>query len=955
MDDFSADKRSNTRWKKQTMTEHPTGTITFLFTDIEGSTQLWEEHPHAMKTALARHDALLHQIFEAHHGYVFKTVGDAFCVAFIESSDALSAALEASHALQRGRCETIGRLRVRIALHTGTAEERDGDYFGPTLNRCARLLSIAHGDQVLLSAATEALARHHLPSKVSLRDLGEHRLRDLAKSEHVFQVLHPELPSKFPVLRSLNVIPNNLPLQLTSFIGRERELSEIKALISDVGAKHASPVLVTLTGAGGCGKTRLSLQIGADLSEKFSDGIWIVELASLTDSSLVAQAIASSLSVREQEGRSIINVLLDYLQTKELLLILDNCEHVLAECARIVNALLRRCPKLHILASSRESLNIAGEVTYPILPLPLPDLRSSPATQPERISLLMQCESVKLFVERACALVPTFSMTSQNALTVAQICQRLDGIPLAIELAAARVKALSVEQIAARLDDCFKLLTGGSRTALPRQQTLRAAMDWGYDLLVESERALLRRLSVFVSGFTLESAEAVCGETMKGLSLWVQNSEVLDLLTNLVDKSLVLVEERDREMRYRLLDTVRQYARDKLLEAHESEIFRRRHRDYFLKMAEQAEVRIQGREQEAWLKKIEREHDNFRNALDWSWTVGETEIALRLAGGLWFFWHVHGDWSEGRSCLEGALAASKGNESPAARARVIHGAGVLAWRQGDYERASELIEKSWGLYRELGDKQQLAYAPNVLGLIKHHQGDDARARVLLEESLALFRELGDKRGIAYSLNILGLIAHRQGDNDRAAKLCEEGLALRRELNDKRGVALVLRLLGGVVLHQGDLKKSAALYKECLELFRELGDKWGIANTLWQLGRLMFYLSDVAQARVLYRESLVRQHELGNKSEISSCLEGLASVANAHKEFKRALVLLGAAEALREQIGAPLPLADRADYDHQVTIARAGFDDQQHSILWKQGREMPLEQAIVYALEKKSHG
>lgn len=940
------------------MSALPTGRVTFLFTDIESSTKLWEQYPDAMKAALARHDMLLKHVFEAHQGYVFKTVGDAFCVAFAQAADALMAAVEAQRALQVEECAEIGRLRVRMALHTGAAEERDGDYLGPTLNRCARLLSVAYGDQILISSATQERAHGHLPDKTGLRDLGEHRLRDLAKSERVSQLLHPELPREFPALKSLDFIPNNLPLQLTSFIGRERELNEIKNLIAGIGAKHASPLqirLVTLTGAGGCGKTRLSLQIGADLIEEFSDGVWLIELASLSDPTLVLQAVASSLGIREQSGRSLTDTLLDYLQSKQLLLILDNCEHVISACAQLADALLRRCPKLKILASSREALGIAGESNYPIFPLPLPEMRPQSSGKTNSWSALAQCESVRLFVERATAVLPTFAITAQNASAVVQICQRLDGIPLAIELAAARVKALSVEQIAARLDDCFRLLTGGNRAALPRQQTLRAAMDWGYDLLTEPERALLRRLSVFASGFTLDAVEAICSDRARGLSplLGISDSEVLDLLTNLVGKSLVLVEDRDQEMRYRLLETVRQYARDKLLEVNESEIFRRRHRDYFLKFAEPTEARLQGREQETWLRRLEREHENLRVAFDWSLAIGDTEAGLRLAGDLWFFWHVHGDWSEGRAYLEAALATSPGSEAKSVRAKAIHGAGVLAWRQGDYERATELIQQSWALYRELGNRQQLAYCPNVLGLIAHHQGDDERAVVLLEESLRLFRELGDKRGIAYALNILGLIAHRQGDNERAAKLCEEGLALRRELEDKRGIALALRLLGGVVLHQGDLKRAAALYKECLGLFRELGDKWGMANTLWQLGRLASYLGDQGQSSALFKESLVRQRELGNKADIASCLEGLAGIACAHKEMERALMLFGAAEALREQIGAPLPLAERADYDHQIPMARAGLGENQCAAVWAKGRAMTLEQAIEYALKEDS--
>lgn len=938
------------------MTNPLADAITFLFTDIEGSTKLWESHPDAMRLALRQHDALLKEIFKKHRGQIFKTLGDAFCVAFSEISDALAATLEAQCALQKETYETIGRLRVRMALHTGSAEARDGDYFGPTLNRCARLLAIAHGDQILISSASESHLRPLLNEATRLIAMGEHRLRDLAKPERVYQIVHPELPREFPPLRSLSFVPNNLPLQLTSFIGRESELAQLRNLIAGTAPNTLSVRLITLTGAGGCGKTRLSLQVGAELTDAFADGVWLIELASVSDPVLLAHAVAMSLGLREQEHVAMTEILSAYLQPREILLIWDNCEHLLNECAQLVDTLLKRCPKLRVLASSRESLNIPGETTFPLAPLPLPSLHASTVTvtHADEINALSRCESIKLFVERAMTVVPDFALTPQNAPRLAQICRQLDGIPLAIELAAARVKAFSVEQIAARLDDCFKLLTGGSRAALPRQQTLKAAMDWGYDLLSEPERALLRRLSVFSNGFTLEAAEAVCGEVHTSGTLWVQESDVFLLLSNLVDKSLVLVEERGEATRYRLLETVRQYARDKLVEAHEAESFRRRQRDYFVKWAEALEAKLAGPDQDKWLKRIEQEHDNLRAAFDWSISMRESEASLKLAGDLWFFWHVHGDWSEGRVYLESAFAARHGTESQPTLAKALHGAGVLAWRQGDYARATEAIQQSWVLYKTLKDKKGMAYAPNVLGLIAHHQGDDARAKTLLEESLTLFRELEDKRGIAYALNILGLIAHREGDNLRAEKLCEESLALRRELQDKRGVALALRLLGGVVLHQGDLKRAATLYKDGLDSFRELGDQWGMANTLWQLGRLTFYLGDSAQAETLFRESLVRQRELANKADIVACLEGLAMVATAQQKNERALLLFGVAEALREQIGAPLPLAERAEHEHQVARVRAGVSTHQSAALWDRGRAMTLETAIEYALAPLLH-
>jgi predicted ATPase/class 3 adenylate cyclase len=519
----------------------PEGTVTFLFTDIEGSTRLWEEHPAAMQAALARHDALLHQAFQVHSGVVFKTFGDQFCAAFATVPDALAAALTLQRALHAAPWEEVGALRVRTALHTGMAETRGGDYFGPALNRVARLLEAGHGGQILLSRATQELAGDRLPEDASPRDLGEHRLKDLVRPEQIFQLVVPDLPADFPPLKTLDRRANNLPYQLTSFIGREQEMAEVKQLLS-------VRRLVTLTGAGGCGKTRLALQVAAEILESASDGAWSVDLAPLADPALVPQAVATALGVREEPGRPLTLTLVEFLKPQDLLMILDNCEHLVAACAQLAEALLQACPTLRILATSREPLSVGGEAPYRVPSLALPEGRQSPV-----LGSLMQYESVRLFVDRAATVLPTFTVTEENAPAVAQVCRRLDGIPLALELAAARVKALPVQQLAARLEDRFRLLTGGSRTALPRQQTLRATMDWSYDLLSEPERALLRRLSVFHGGWTLEAAEAVC------VAEGIEAEAILDLLTALVDRSLVLYEEQEEAGRYRLLETVRQY------------------------------------------------------------------------------------------------------------------------------------------------------------------------------------------------------------------------------------------------------------------------------------------------------------------------------------------------------------------------------------------------------------
>ena len=566
------------------------GTITFLFSDIEGSTRLWEQHPGAMKAALARHDDILRRSVTQHQGQIVKLTGDGCLAVFESASGAVLAALAAQQALQADAWDELKPqvVRARMALHTGEAEARGGDYFGPAVNRAARLMSAGHGGQVLLSAASAELLRDALPVGAGLLDLGEQRLKDLARPEHVFQLLHPTLPSNFPSLRSLDAFPHNLPVQLTSFIGREREMAEVKRLL-------ATTHLLTLTGPGGTGKTRLALQLGAEMLgvADYADGVWLVELAALEHPGALPQAIAAAFCLGSMPGREPLDAVTDFLRDKRLLLILDNCEHLIDAVARLADHLLRASPRLKILASSREALGVTGEVAFRVPSLSLPEEGAhgvgDDASHMSPVEL-MACEAARLFVERATAVNPRFALTDRNAPAVAQICRRLDGIPLALELAAARVKVFTAEQIAARLDDRFRLLTGGSRTALPRQQTLRAAIDWSYDLLAEPERALLKRLSVFVGGWTFEAAEAIC-----------PGEDVLEALTQLVNKSLVVAEhradEREDGVRYRMLETVRQYARDRLLDAGVAEVAAARdcHLDYFLSVSEQAEPPLRGR------------------------------------------------------------------------------------------------------------------------------------------------------------------------------------------------------------------------------------------------------------------------------------------------------------------------------------------------------------------------
>ncbi|HVE76739.1 MAG TPA: AAA family ATPase, partial [Actinomycetota bacterium] len=549
------------------MRELPIGTVTFLMTDVEGSTRQWEAHPAQMREATERLNDLLYAAIDKAGGSrpEEQGEGDSVLAAFSRATDAVSCAIDIQKTLHAESWPPEIVIRVRAGIHTGEVQLRgERNYFGPPLNRCARLRGLAHGGQTLVSVATEQLIRGALPDGAYLRDLGPHRMKDLSHPEHVFQLCHPNLPVEFPPLRSLEALPNNLPVQLTSFVGREMQMEEVRELIT-------ASRLLTLTGAAGCGKTRLVVQVAADLAHQFSDGVWFVDLAAITDPSLVPNTTAASLSIQEESRRPITETLVEHLRERQSLLIFDNCEHVLAACAQLVAEILRACPSVTIVATSREPLGIGGETTWKVPSLHLPALNGR--VSPDE---LIKHEGTRLFVERALAVASDFRLDTDEAAAVVQICSRLDGIPLAIELAAARVDVLSCEQIASKLDDQFRILTGGARSALERQQTMRAAVEWSYDLLSDAERKALNQLSVFAGGFSLEAAEFVCSEES------FSSAEVLDQLSSLVRKSLVISERRPHAVRYRLLESIKQYARDRLRESGEGAAARTRHRDWFL-------------------------------------------------------------------------------------------------------------------------------------------------------------------------------------------------------------------------------------------------------------------------------------------------------------------------------------------------------------------------------------
>lgn len=714
---------------------------------------------------------------------------------------------------------------------------------------------------------------------------------------------------------------DNLPRPLTSFIGRARELSALDALVR-------STRLLTLTGVGGCGKTRLAREVAAGVLDAFPGGVRWVELAPLADGTLVSEAIAAAWEVGEQPGRPILETLVEALAPRRGLLVLDNCEHILDSSARCAQLLLDGCPELTVLATSREPLGIAGEVVAPIAPLPVPD--DGPQ---DDVSALAHADAVSLFVERARAVAPSFALSAENGHDVVRVCRKLDGIPLALELAAARTRLLSAGQIAERLDNAFRVLGAGSRAAPPRQQTLRATLDWSYGLLSPAEASLLRCLSVFAGSFTLEAVEAVCAApegARDGAS-----GEILDELGRLVDKSLVLTQEHAGAVRYRLLEVIRQYAREKLEVSAEDTIARSRHAEYYGQMARRAGVDLDANELHLWLDILEREHENLRVAIGWSLEHGEPEQAGLMIASLWRFWRVRGYLAEGRRWLELALGRLPGKTL--VRARVLQSLAILTIHHQGYASAAPLSEESLALFRELNDRRGLAVALINAGLVTHAHGDYARAMAYFEESLPICSEVGWRHSIALCLSSMGFVALHLGEIPRARALCTEAVVRARAIDDVTVTAGALTNLGIALLMSQQYAPATARFEESLRLRREIADLGGMAHTLRFLGRAALEQGDAARAEAYYLESFALRDALGEDEGLAEALEGLAAVSAARGEGAAAAMRLGAAETLRERVGVPVPAIDRPFYEQCLARIHNLLDEPALAATWADGR------------------
>jgi len=936
----------------------PTGTVTFLCTDIEGSTRLLQQLGVARYAeALETVRRLLRAACAQHHGLEVDATGDGSFFAFAGAPEAVAAAAQAQRALAAHTWPDETSVRVRMGLHTGTAQVVGDHYIGLDAHRAARIAAAGHGGQALLSWTTCALVESKIPEGIALRDLGEHRLKDLQRAERLYQVVLPDVPSDFPPLNSLDAHPHNLPIQLTSFVGRERELGELKPLLQ---ASH----LLTLTGAGGTGKTRLALRLAAEELESFAAGVWLVELAPLADPALVPHTVAATLGVREQPGRRILDVLRDFVRAKSLLLILDNCEHLIEACAQLAEALLRAAPDLRILASSREAFGIAGETTYRVPSLPLPD--GARLGQPRAMDTLARNDCVRLFAERAAVTHPAFHLTTTNTPAIAEIGRRLDGIPLAIELAAARTRVLPPEQIAAGLDDRFRLLTGGSRTALPRHRTLLALIEWSHELLNEPERALLRRLSVFAGGWSLEAAQAVCGEEL--------GADVLETLAHLVDKSLIDVEDSAdaSEGRFRLLETIRKYARGKLVEAAEAERVSDRHLAYCIRFAEDTVPHLRAAEQLEWVPRLEREHDNLRTAMAWALETDQSDRALQLAGALAYLWELRGYWSEGHRWLNDALALAEreqaGSSAAAephtpARARVAWRARAIYWAARlrfavFFEPAVShaIAEESLRLWRELEDPWWMAVVLEHLGFMSSTYGDVVASRATLEEGVSLARQVEDRWPLARCLVRLGTFMPLS-DPAAARAIREESVAVARSVGDR--FVLSQGLFGLAVDHllEGNVTAAEPAAAEALAAARAVGSVQHIFLSLIVLATVACEQGDLIKARDYSRQTLTSARDLGSPMWLMLVLFSLGLLHSYGGELLRGVRLLAAAETLLRNRGIDIRTEGMRDVmvmkeavDKTLATARAQFDAAAVEAAWTEGQQLTVEQAVALATQ-----
>jgi predicted ATPase/class 3 adenylate cyclase len=869
--------------------ELPTGTVTFLFTDIEGSTKLLQRLGDRYEELIQQHARILRDAIAAGGGVERSTEGDSFFVAFPTAQGAIKAAVQAQRDLAAAEWQNGASVRVRMGLHTGQGVRGGDDYIGIDVHRAARIAAAGHGGQVLLSETTRSLIEFSLPELVTIRDLGAHRLKDIEHPEHLHQLVIQGLPDEFPSIRTLEARPTNLPLQPTSFIGRDAEASEVGRLLPNNR-------LVTLTGPGGTGKTRLAQKIASEQLDRFNDGAFWVDLSPITEPTLVPSAISAALRLREEPGRDLLDTVIDHLRDRELLLLLDNFEQIV-DAASVVDRILSSCSRVCVLVTSRVPLHLYGEREFPVPPLDSPDPGHIPDLQ-----AFTQYEAVALFIDRAAAVRPGFRVTNDNAPAVAEITARLDGLPLAIELAATRVKLLTPEALLARLGQRLPLLTGGAKNLPERQRTLRAAIEWSHDLLQEEEQRLFARLAVFSGGWTLESAEAVCRHGL--------NVSVLDGLASLVDKSLVRQDEGPHgQVRFRMLETIREYAADRLTNSGEQEDLSRRHAQHFRDLAEEAEPFFIGDQRVIWLDRFEEEHDNLRAVLQWAEERNEAEVGLRTAAAIWRFWQQRVHLAEGQSWLHRLQSLPGAEKRDQYRARALMALGSVAYWRGDYETVRLGYREAEEIARETGDRGLLAQAVFNLSFVPGLDQDFDAGTALLHQALDLAKEVNDWSLIAEIKAGIGIYAFFGGNPAGAIEPLQEAIAIQRETGQRYLVADNLVALGGVERLIGRGEAADRHFREALQVFGVTRDRVSLIGTM----------------------------------------HALALVADDQGDHARAARLIGASARMREEAGGAPPefLAIFGDPEGE---ARRAIGDEAYGRAWREGNAMNIEEAVAYALE-----
>jgi len=917
------------------MSSIPTGNVTFLFTDIEGSTKLSQEFPDMLPAALEKHNTILSKAIESNNGFIFEIIGDAFCCAFRNAGDAVKAAVDTQIILANEKWDDA-IIKVRMGIHSGNAEwSKTGQrYMGYiTLARTSRVMSAAYGEQIIISNSTHELTKdkfNYVKEKnISFRDLGERRLKDVIQPVRLFQIEAQGLKEDFPPLKTLDARPNNLPVQLTSFIGREAEMKRVKNLLKQT---H----LLTLTGSGGSGKTRLALQVAADVIDDFANGVWFVELASLFEPALLPQAIMKVFGLKEEVKKSLENTLCDYLKEKEVLILLDNCEHLVEPCAKLAKQLLINSPKLKIIATSREALRCEGEQTHRVLSLEVPDPKEE--NSPEKLS---QYEAVRLFIERALAVDENFRVNNDNAPALAQICCQLDGIPLALELAAARTNILSVEKIFERLNDRFNLLSGGKRTALPRQQTLKAMIEWSYNLLSEEEKLLWARLSVFAGGWTLEAAEEVCSDEE------LQQEKILNLLNSLQEKSIIIYNYINQ--RYQMLETILQYGKNLLKGNSTMDILLNRHAEFYANLTFRAGKFFIGSENIYWLNKLELEESNFHSALTLN---NEKKININvyhLLLNLGNYWRLQNKFVHGQYWYN-LIMNNKTKLSDRQLFKLYTNAGIFERMLGNIEKAKKYFKNSISLFRKSrSEDERLGYlnAMQCLGNLERDLGKYNTAIKLFEECLIISKELNLDFALANILMNLSSAVFLNGNVEKGIHLQEQSLIIYEKLGDKIQISRVLNNLGFIHLQKKDYVKSKEYFEKSLLLSKDINDEFTEAMVTHNLGTILKLSGDFSKSYSYFKKGLLIMKKLGYSRGIGM---NLASISEIYLELEN-FILSTSLISFTESLKMSLTKEDLINNQGLISRLRKKLSHNEFSEYWDEGKSLTLEQAIELAVGK----